>query len=71
MHHCDVYFSCVTERGPLKGFFFSVHVLSLEVQGRARPDAQQWIPLNCKIKCFVFHYCSSKCLDPNREDAFV
>lgn len=61
---------CYSAR-PLKGRFFSVHVLSLEVQGRAWPDAQKCIRLNCKIKCFVFHYCSSKCLRPNRKDESV
>lgn len=61
---------CYSAR-PLKGCSFSLHVLSLEVQGRAPPDAQKCIRRNCEIKCFVFHYCSSKCLDPNRKDEFV
>lgn len=51
--------------------FFSVHVPSLEVQGRTRPNVQKWIYLNRKIKCFLLHYCSSNCLDSNGKDEFV
>ncbi len=48
-----------------------VRVPSAEVQGRTRPDVQEWMYLDRKIKRLIFHHCSSKCWESNRKDGFI